>query len=125
VVYRLLADVVLVVHLAFIAFLAVGALLAWRWPWLVRVHLPVAIWGAAIVTIGFTCPLTPLEKSLRRHAGGDAYEGGFIEHYLTGIVYPAGYLALARAVVAALIVIGYAGLLLRGRRREHLTHSHS
>jgi hypothetical protein len=118
VVYRVLADLVVVVHLAFVAFVAVGALLAWRWPRLVRVHLPAVAWAAAIVAIGFTCPLTPLEKALRRRAGGATYEGGFVDHYLTGVLYPGRYLGLARALVLALILVGYAGLALRARSQR-------
>jgi hypothetical protein len=104
------------VHLAFIVFVALGGFLAWRWPRLVWVHVPVVVWAVAIVAIGFPCPLTPLEKALRRRAGGEAYDGGFIDHYLTGVVYPGRLLVLARALVLALIVVGYAGLLVKRRR---------
>ena len=124
-VYRLLADLVVVVHLAFIAFVAAGGLIAWRWPWLVWVHLPVVVWAAAIIAIGFTCPLTPLEKHFRRHAGADAYDGGFIDHYLTGVVYPGEHIALARASVAVLIVVAYAGVLARHRRPAERVLPHS
>jgi hypothetical protein len=113
--YRLLADLVVVVHLAFIVFVALGAILAWRWRRLVWVHVPVLVWAVAIVAVGFTCPLTPLEKLLRRRAGGGTYDGGFIDHYLEGVVYPGRYLVAARAVVLVLIVVGYAGLVRRAR----------
>ena len=83
-------------------------------------HVPVVVWALAIVAIGFTCPLTPLEKLLRRRAGGEAYDNGFIDHYLTGVVYPGRYILLARAFVAALIVLGYAGLIVR---RNNLVHA--
>jgi uncharacterized membrane protein YhhN len=63
VIYRLLADLVLVAHLLFIAFVAAGGLLAWKWPRLLWLHVPVAVWAAAIVTVAFTCPLTPLEST--------------------------------------------------------------
>ena len=114
--YRLLADLVVVVHLVFIAFVAVGSVLAIKWPRLVRLHLPVVVWAAAIVTIGFTCPLTPLEKHLRERAGALSYDGGFVDHYLDDVVYPGGYTVLARLVVAALVLGGYAALLARNRR---------
>jgi Protein of Unknown function (DUF2784) len=118
-IYRLLADLVVVIHLAFILFVAVGALLAWRWPHLVWAHVPVVAWAVAIVAIGFTCPLTPLEKLLRRRAGAEAYDGGFIDHYLDGVIYPGRYTPLARAVVAALIIVGYAGLIVRHQNLAH------
>ena len=95
-VFRLLADLVLVGHLAFILFVAAGGLLVWRWPWLVRLHAPAVAWGVAIITVGFTCPLTPLEKDLRRRAGEQGYRGGFVDHYIEGVIYPGGYAGAAR-----------------------------
>ncbi|MCA3025791.1 MAG: DUF2784 domain-containing protein, partial [Rhodocyclaceae bacterium] len=73
--YRLAADAVLIVHLLFIVFVVLGALLAWRWrlmPWL---HLPAVAWGIWIEATGNICPLTPLENGLRRAAGDAGYAG--------------------------------------------------
>lgn len=87
--FRLLADGVLVLHLAFLLFVVLGGLLALRWraaPWL---HLPAAAWGIYTEFAGVVCPLTPLENRLRRLGGEAGYGGGFIEHYLTGTLYPA------------------------------------
>lgn len=111
--YRMLADLVTVTHLVFIAFVAVGSLLVWRWPRLLWPHLAVVAWAAAIVTVGFTCPLTPLEKRLRQQAGQSTYDGGFIDHYLDGVIYPGRYTLRARLVVGMLIVVGYVLLLAR------------
>jgi hypothetical protein len=120
--YRALADLVLVVHLAFVLFVVLGGLLALRWPRVALVHVPVALYGAVIEFAGFVCPLTPLENSLRRRAGDGGYEGGFIEHYVTATLYPAG---LSREVqvalgVAVLVINGviYTVLLRRRRRRR-------
>ena len=117
--HRILADMVVVVHLTFIVFVAVGSVLVWKWPRLLWPHIAVVAWAAAIVTVGFTCPLTPLEKLLRERAGHTSYDGGFIDHYLSGVVYPGRFTALARLLVGALIVAGYAALLARNRRRAH------
>ena len=111
-----LADAVVVIHLAFIAFVALGSLLACRWRWLVWLHVPSVGWGAGIVAIGWDCPLTPLEQWLRRRSG-ESYEGGFVDRYLEGVVYPEELTPLLRAFAAGLIVTGYALLLVRGRRR--------
>ena len=86
--YRMLADLVVVTHVVFIAFVAVGSLLVWKWPRLLWPHLAVVAWAAAIVAVGFTCPLTPLEKHLREQAGQSSYDGGFIDHYLDGCHLP-------------------------------------
>lgn len=86
----LLADLVLVLHAGFILFVMFGALLQLRWPRAPLVHLPMLAWGVAIELIGWTCPLTPLEKTLRHAAGEGGYTGGFIEHYLLPLIYPPG-----------------------------------
>lgn len=114
-VYGLLADLVVVVHLAFIVFVATGGLLAWRWPGVVRLHVPSVLWAAGTVTIGFACPLTSLENGLRRLAGEDGYGGGFVDRYVEGVVYPESLTPLLRGLVATVVVAGYAGLLWRLR----------
>ncbi len=97
--YRLLADLVLVAHAAFVAFVVLGGLAAMRWPRLAWVHLPVVLWGAGIEFAGGVCPLTPLENHWRRLAGELGYGGGFVEHYLLAALYPEG---LTRGVQLAL-----------------------
>jgi Protein of Unknown function (DUF2784) len=114
--YRLLADAVVLAHLGFIAFVAIGGVLAWRWPRLVWLHLPAAGYALGIVTVGFTCPLTPLEKHLRHLAGQAGYPGRFVAHYLAGVVYPGRLIGLARAGVVALVLAGYLGLAVRHHR---------
>lgn len=111
VLYRALADLVVVVHLAFIVFIAVGGLLAWRWPRVAWAHLPALVWGVGIITVGYDCPLTPLEKALRRRADGDAYAGGFVDRYVEGVVYPDELTPLLRAVAGVAVAVGYVGLL--------------
>lgn len=103
--YRILADLVLILHFAFIVFVLAGGLFALRWRWAPVVHLPAAFWGAAIAVAGQTCPLTPLENALRRTAGAEGYSGGFIEHYLVAVIYPAGLTYQLQLVVAAVVVL--------------------
>lgn len=102
--YGLMADLVLVVHLAFVVFVALGGFLVWRWRRLAWVHVPVALWGAAIAVVGFTCPLTPLENRLHRLGGRAGYQGGFIEHYVTAALYPAGLTREAQIVLGAAVL---------------------
>jgi hypothetical protein len=91
----LLADVLVVLHLAFVVFVVAGGLLVLYRRWLAWVHVPAALWGAAIALGGFVCPLTPLENSLREAGGGTAYTTGFIEHYIVPVLYPG---ALTRTI---------------------------
>lgn len=86
--YRWLADAVVVVHGAFILFVVVGGLLLLRWPRLAWLHLPAVVWGVWIEFSGWICPLTPLENRLRLDAGVAGYGGGFIAHYLLPLIYP-------------------------------------
>ncbi len=109
-VYRVLADAVVVVHVAFILFVATGALLTWRWPRVAWAHLPALGWGVGTVTRGLPCPLTSLEKAFERRGGGSSYEGGFIDQYVEDVVFPAEYSLTLRAVAALLVVLGYSGL---------------
>jgi hypothetical protein len=116
--YRLLADAVVGVHCLFIVFVVTGGFIAWRWPKVAWAHVPAALWGALIELAGWICPLTPLENSLRRAAGESGYAGGFIEHYVIPVIYPAGLtrgiqLGLAILVVA-INVVAYVGV----RRRR-------
>lgn len=87
---RLGADVVLVGHFLFAAFAVFGgALVAMNaaWAWL---HVPAVLWSSLVNLMGWTCPLTPIEKSLRMRAGESGYAGGFIQHYVGRAVYPGG-----------------------------------
>ncbi len=88
--YRIAADLLVVVHLAFILFVVFGGLMVFKWHWMAWIHLPTAVWGVLIEIIGWVCPLTPWENSLRRMAGEEGYSEGFIEHYIAPIIYPAG-----------------------------------
>ena len=121
-VYRALADVVVVVHFAFVVFIAVGGLLAWRWPRLLWLHVPAVIWGLGIVTIGYECPLTPLERYLRRLGGEHVPRAGFIDRYIEGVLYPERYTSLLRALVAVLVLVGWTGALIRLRRTKSAAH---
>ena len=119
--YRIAADLVVALHVLFVAFVVLGGLLVLRWPRLAWVHLPAAAWGAWIEFAGGVCPLTPLEKSLRRAGSSAGYEGGFIDHYIVPMLYPAGLTRTWAAVLGALVVVinlaVYARLLLRRCRR--------
>ena len=121
--YRLLADLVLILHAGFVAFVVLGALLALRWPRVAWIHVPVVLWGAGIEFVGGICPLTPLENHWRRMAGELGYPGGFIEHYIVSALYPDGLTRNVQIVLGALVVLVnvsiYAWALRRSRRSIH------
>ena len=101
--YGFLADLVVVTHFLFIVFVALGGLLVFRWPRAAWWHLPVAFYGTAIEFVGWTCPLTPLENTLRAAGDQAGYEGGFVDHYVLPLVYP-GLTRDVALVLGALVV---------------------
>jgi hypothetical protein len=108
----------MVVHGALLVFFLIGGFLAWRWPRLIWAHLFIGVWNLTIVILDFGCPVTALEKHLRRLGGEQPYAGGFILHYVDGTIYPAGYTWLAEKVGFGLVVISYVGLFLISRSRK-------
>ena len=118
---RIIADAIVLLHLAFIVFVAIGGAFVVRWPRLACVHLPAVVWGAMVELAGWICPLTPLESRLRAAAGDTAYSGGFIDRYIMPIVYPPGLsrslqIALGCAVIGLNVVIY--GLVITRRLRS-------
>jgi hypothetical protein len=108
--WRIAADAVLLLHAAFIVFALLGALLAWRWRWLVALHLPVATWAAGIELTGGICPLTHLENAWRLRAGQQGYASSFIEHHLLGVIYPDGLTREVQFALAGVVVVLNLGL---------------
>ena len=82
VLYRRLADLVVVVHWLTGGFFLLGAFFSREHPWIALLHIPLAIWVSAAFIFGWTCPLTPLENRLRKAAGERGYHGNFVDHYL-------------------------------------------
>jgi uncharacterized protein DUF2784 len=100
----MLADLVVILHFAFVLFVIFGGLLVIRWPRLAYLHLPVALYGALIELVGWICPLTPLEKRLRENAGLEGYQGGFVEYYILPVLYPAGLTRNVQLVLGVIVV---------------------
>ena len=88
--YKILADLIVIIHLTFIIFALLGGLLLlWR-KWIIYIHLPAAIWITVIVIQGWICPLTPLENYFRMAGNTEGYSGGFLAHYILPVIYPEG-----------------------------------
>jgi hypothetical protein len=87
-IYQIFADIVIIIHLLFILYVALGGLIVLRWNKTIFLHVPAALWGALIMFMGWICPLTYVENDLRKYAGQEVYSEGFIEHYIIPIIYP-------------------------------------
>jgi hypothetical protein len=118
--YAALADIVLVLHFAFVLFVALGGLLVLRWRRVAFVHVPAAVWGIAIEFGGWICPLTPLENSLRMRAGQSSYRGDFVARYLLPLIYPEGLTREAQIAIGLAVLAGNGAIyaLVVRRRRD-------
>ena len=117
-VQRLLADLVVVLHLAFILFALFGGLAAIRRSWIAWLHLPALAWAVVVEAAGWICPLTPLERHLRLAAGDAAYAGGFVEHYLVPILYPGSLTRTTQVLLAMALLLFNAVVYGAGWRRR-------
>ena len=101
---RAIADALVVLHTLFVLFALAGGALVVAWPRVALAHLPAVAWAAWVEFTGTVCPLTPLENEWRRAAGMQGYEGGFVEHYVVPLLYPAGLSPRVQVILGALLV---------------------
>ena len=88
--YGLLADIVVFLHLTFVIFAVLGAVLIIWWRRVLWLHVPAVLWAVWIEMTGGICPLTPLENRLRLKAGSAGYQTDFVANYLLPVLYPDG-----------------------------------
>ena len=103
--HRLLADATVAFHFAFIAFVVLGGLVVIRVPRVAWLHVPAVAWVVWLELTGAICPLTPLENALRQRAGQAGYEGGFIDHYLIPVIYPAGLTPQVQTMLGIAVLV--------------------
>jgi hypothetical protein len=106
--FRVAADVTMTMHFLFIGYVVVGGFLAWRWRWTLLAHVAAVAWGFSTVLFDLTCPLTSWENTFREKAGEAGLPpSGFIDHYLTGVIYPRADLGLIRALVVVAVLVSW------------------
>lgn len=111
--YNIAATTVAILHLAFILFVLFGGFLVLKWPKLMWVHLPAAVWGVLIEFAGWYCPLTSWENALLRGAGRAGYSGGFVAHYIMPIIYPPGLTRGMEIAIGLLVLVINLGVYVR------------
>ena len=123
---RVMADLIVLVHLLFIVFAMGGGILVLRWPRLMALHLPCVAWAVLVEVMSWPCPLTRYENLFRDRYGAGGYEGAFIDQYLIPIIYPAGLTPRIQLwiglTVFAVNAILYGLLVMRLQRRRRLTN---
>jgi len=127
--FKLAADLLVLIHFGFIIFVVLGGLLVFYWPKTVWGHIPAVAWGAWIEFSHSICPLTPLEQSLRARAGAGNYEGSFIDHYIIPLIYPPGFSAetanLLGLLVLAVNILIYSFVICRHLVRKNRAQANS
>ncbi len=103
--FRIAADLLVVIHFGFICFVVIGGFLVLKWRWVLFLHVPAAVWGALIEFQGWLCPITPLEQQLRHISGQSGYTGGFIEHYILPIIYPSNLTHEVQIILGTFVVV--------------------
>ena len=119
-IFRLLADLTVVLHLAFVLFVVFGGVLvAWRRA-VAWVHVPAAAWGASVEFAGWICPLTPLENWLRTRGGGEVYTSSFVERYVVPTLYPEALTRELQLLLGGFVIVVntaiYVVVIIRARR---------
>jgi Protein of Unknown function (DUF2784) len=115
--YEWLVTVILALHFGYLAYLVLGGFLAWRWPRAFFVHVFACVWGVLIVLSLVDCPLTFAEHWGREKAGQTPTTAGFIDRYLTNVMYPAEYVEELRLAVAFVVLVSWVGAFVLWRRR--------
>jgi hypothetical protein len=119
--YETVVALIVALHFAFIGYVVIGGFLALRWRRTIWLHIPAVIWGIAIAAKRIDCPLTWVERWARaRAAMAPLPPDGFIAHYLTGVIYPVGWVLGVQLASFALVAVSWA-LYIRPyiRRRRH------
>jgi hypothetical protein len=115
---RILDDITVGVHFVVMAYIVFGGFLVWRWRWTLPVHLLAIAWAVLSLIVPVVCPLTWLENYFR-HAGGlPPLQGGFIDTYITGVLYPADDVLLVQIIVGLIVLVSWVGIVLRSPRRH-------
>lgn len=117
-VYRLVADLIAIAHLAYVLFVILGLgatllgwALQWRWVrnvWFRGVHLTMISIVVLEAWAGITCPLTTWEQEFRSAAGQETYRGDFIANWAHEALFfqaEPWVFTLAYTVFGALVVM--------------------
>jgi len=110
-VWRALADVVIGVHYAFLAYLVVGGFIAWRWRKTIWLHVGAAVWGILIIATKVPCPLTALQNQFRENAGMHSMGTSFINIYVKGTLYPASHQTIVQLAIALVVLASWIGFV--------------
>jgi len=119
---RMLAEAVMVLHFAVLAFLLVGGFMAWRWRSLIYPHLVIGAWAILSLSMPVTCPLTTAEEFFRARAGMPPLGTGFIDYYIDGVWYPESASMMVQLVLGSIVIFSWVGFYAGARAARRLSH---
>jgi hypothetical protein len=102
--YRLFAELVVVIHFAFVAFVVLGGFLILWWRKVIWLHVPAVLWSAWIELSGGICPLTPLENWFWIQGGQASYPDDFVGNYILPLIYPEGLSGEIQVLLAVIVI---------------------
>lgn len=115
--YTVAVWLIVAAHFAFLIYLPCGGFLALRWRRTIWLHALAVSWGVGIVALRLWCPLTVLEQWARPRAGmPNLGSAGFIDHYVTGVFYPAGATVFVQGAVAVAVLVSWVAYARTGSR---------
>jgi hypothetical protein len=116
---RVLDDITVAVHYLVMGYIVFGGFLVWRWRWTLPIHALAIVWAVISLIFPVTCPLTWLEDTFRHQGGLPPLSGGFIDTYITGVLYPSNDVLLVQVIAGVIVVVSWVGIVLRSPRRQH------
>lgn len=116
--YRLLDDLTVAVHYLVMGYIVFGGFLAWKWRWTIVTHFLMICWAVISLLYPVTCPLTALEIYFRQRGGLPALNGGFIDTYITGVLYPAADVLMVQVIAGLIVLASWIGLYV-----QHVRHA--
>ncbi len=115
--WRMLARLIAGVHVAYVVFVVLGALLVLVWRPLMWVHLAAVAWAVATMGLDLGCPLTPWEKNAWIRGDRIPYDEGFLQHHVLRTRFDSANSrrnhVLLGAFVLLLNIVVYAVILVR------------
>jgi len=115
--YQILADLIVILHAAYVGFVVlglaailIGVVLRWSWVrnfWFRAIHLAALAIVAIKAITGMMCPLTTLENALREMGGQTRYPGDFLGYWAHQLIFFEGppWVFTACYVVFTLLVL--------------------
>ncbi|SRR6266545_2362392 len=104
-IHRLLARLVLLSHIAYVAFVIFGSLLVFRWPGIAYLHLAAVAWAFATLAFDLGCSLTPWEKAAWRRGGIEPYPEGFLQHHILRTRFAAEHSRRNHTILGVLVLL--------------------